>query len=38
MGLLALAIAPGIAIRLFIYFKVKYNKEPFHHVHKHHII
>ncbi len=29
MGLLALAIAPGIAICLFIYFKDKYNKEPF---------
>jgi protease PrsW len=28
MGLLALAIAPGIAICLFIYFKDKYNKEP----------
>ena len=29
MELLALAIAPGIAICLFIYFKDKYNKEPF---------
>jgi len=29
MGLLALAIAPGIAICLFIYYKDKYNKEPF---------
>ena len=29
MGLLALAIAPGIAICLFIYFKDKYNREPF---------
>ncbi|MEO7524646.1 MAG: PrsW family glutamic-type intramembrane protease [Ferruginibacter sp.] len=28
MTLLALAIAPGIAICLFIYFKDKYNKEP----------
>jgi len=28
MGLLALAIAPGIAICLFIYFKDKYNPEP----------
>ena len=28
MGLLALAIAPGIAICLFIYFKDKYNREP----------
>ena len=28
MGLLALAIAPGIAICIFIYFKDKYNKEP----------
>ncbi len=28
MGLLALALAPGIAICLFIYFKDKYNKEP----------
>lgn len=28
MGLLALAIAPGIVICLFIYFKDKYNKEP----------
>ncbi len=28
MGLLALAIAPGIAICLFIYLKDKYNKEP----------
>lgn len=28
MQLLALAIAPGIAICLFIYFKDKYNKEP----------
>ena len=28
MGLLALAIAPGIAICFFIYFKDKYNKEP----------
>ena len=28
MGLLALSIAPGIAICLFIYFKDKYNKEP----------
>lgn len=28
MGLLALAIAPGIAICLFIYRKDKYNKEP----------
>lgn len=28
MGLLALAVAPGIAISLFIYFKDKYNKEP----------
>jgi protease PrsW len=29
MGLLALAIAPGIAICLFIYFKDKHNREPF---------
>ncbi len=29
MGLLALAIAPGFAICIFIYFKDKYNKEPF---------
>ena len=28
MGLLALAIAPGIAISLFVYFKDRYNKEP----------
>lgn len=28
MGLLALAIAPGIAICLFIYFKDRYNREP----------
>jgi protease PrsW len=28
MELLALAVAPGIAICLFIYFKDKYNKEP----------
>lgn len=28
MGLLALAIAPGIVICLFIYFKDKYNREP----------
>lgn len=28
MGLLALAIAPGIFISLFIYFKDKYRKEP----------
>jgi protease PrsW len=28
MGLLALAIAPGIAICIYIYFKDKYNKEP----------
>jgi protease PrsW len=28
MGLLALAIAPGVAICLFIYLKDKYNKEP----------
>lgn len=28
MGLLALAVAPGFAICLFIYFKDKYNKEP----------
>ena len=28
MGLLALAMAPGIAICLFIYFKDKYNREP----------
>ncbi len=28
MGLFALAIAPGIAICLFIYFKDKYNREP----------
>lgn len=28
MGLLALAIAPGLAICLFIYHKDKYNKEP----------
>lgn len=28
MGLLALAIAPGIFICLFIYFKDKYNREP----------
>jgi protease PrsW len=28
MGLLALALAPGFAICLFIYFKDKYNKEP----------
>ena len=29
MGLLALSIAPGIAICIFIYLKDKYNKEPF---------
>lgn len=29
MNLLALAIAPGIAICLFIYLKDKYNREPF---------
>jgi RsiW-degrading membrane proteinase PrsW (M82 family) len=29
MELIALAIAPGLAICLFIYFKDKYNKEPF---------
>jgi RsiW-degrading membrane proteinase PrsW (M82 family) len=29
MGLLALAIAPGIVICIFIYFKDKYNREPF---------
>lgn len=28
MGLLALAVAPGLAICIFIYFKDKYNKEP----------
>jgi protease PrsW len=28
MGLLALAIAPGIAICIFIYWKDKYNREP----------
>jgi len=28
MGLLALAIAPGIFLSLFIYYKDKYNKEP----------
>lgn len=28
MGLLALALAPAIAICIFIYFKDKYNKEP----------
>ena len=28
MGLLALAIAPGLAICIFIYYKDKYNKEP----------
>ena len=28
MGLLALAIAPGLAICIFIYVKDKYNKEP----------
>jgi len=28
MGLLALAIAPGLAICIFIYLKDKYNKEP----------
>ena len=28
MGLLALAVAPGIAICIFIYLKDKYNKEP----------
>ena len=28
MGLLALAIGPGIAICIFIYFKDRYNKEP----------
>jgi len=28
MGLLALAIAPGIAICIYIYFKDKFNKEP----------
>ena len=28
MGLLAIAIAPGIAICLFIYLKDKYNREP----------
>jgi RsiW-degrading membrane proteinase PrsW (M82 family) len=29
MELLAIALAPGIAICLFIYFKDRYNKEPF---------
>ncbi len=29
MGLLALAIAPGIAICIYIYFKDKYKREPF---------
>jgi protease PrsW len=29
MGLLALAIAPGIAICIFIFLKDKYNREPF---------
>lgn len=28
MGLLALAIAPGLAICLFIYYKDRYNREP----------
>ena len=28
MGLLALAVAPGLAICIFIYLKDKYNKEP----------
>ena len=28
MGLLVLAVAPGIAICIYIYFKDKYNKEP----------
>ncbi|HNA16783.1 MAG TPA: PrsW family glutamic-type intramembrane protease, partial [Ferruginibacter sp.] len=28
MGLLALAIAPGIFLSLFIYYKDRYNKEP----------
>ncbi len=28
MGLLALAVAPGITICIFIYFKDRYNKEP----------
>ncbi|MFZ4057071.1 MAG: PrsW family intramembrane metalloprotease [Ferruginibacter sp.] len=28
MGLLALAIAPGLAIAIYIYFKDKFNKEP----------
>ncbi|MBK8611049.1 MAG: PrsW family intramembrane metalloprotease [Chitinophagaceae bacterium] len=28
MGLLALAIAPGLAICIFVYLKDKYNKEP----------
>lgn len=28
MGLLALAVAPGITICLFIYFKDRYNREP----------
>ena len=28
MNLLLLAIAPGIAISLYIYFKDRYNKEP----------
>jgi protease PrsW len=28
MGLLAIAIAPGLVICLFIYFKDKYNREP----------
>ena len=28
MGLLALALAPGIAICIFIYIKDKYNREP----------
>jgi RsiW-degrading membrane proteinase PrsW (M82 family) len=32
MTLLALAIAPGIAIMLFIYFKDKYNREPVKHL------
>jgi len=28
MGLLALAVAPGLAICLFIYYKDRYNREP----------
>ncbi|MCB0297377.1 MAG: hypothetical protein KDG51_19535, partial [Calditrichaeota bacterium] len=28
--LLSLAIAPGIAISLFVYFKDKYEREPWH--------